>query len=77
MSFEKGELYDWIDIENQAKIDGARMQEYGLLDLNSRVGETFLVVKSDKYTASFVLTDRRELFMIIYECVMFINRSEV
>lgn len=73
MSFEKGELYDWIDIENQTKIDGARMQEYGLLDFESKVGETFLVVKSDKYTASFVLIDRS---MVIYECVMLINRSE-
>lgn len=72
--FNKGELHDWIDIENQAKIDEARMQEHGLLDLDAKVGETFLVVKSDKYTASFVLRDRSR---VIYECVMFINRSKV
>jgi hypothetical protein len=72
--FNKGEFHDWLDIQNQAEVDRAIMQEYGLLDFESKVGETFLVVRSDKYTASFVLIDRD---MVIYECVMFINRSEV
>lgn len=71
MSFEKGEMYDWIDIENQANANKAKIEEHGMLDLTSRPGETFVVVKNMNYTASFVLVCRDT---VVYECIMFINK---